>query len=353
MVALQPGFDIFVITSAYDHNSKEILAGIETDRWTEVTLPGTGAGIKVWYVDKEKSSVGFYKSVVSNINPAAVYLNGMFSLRFVIFPLLAFRSSKFKLVLCPRGMLQVGALAGKSLKKKIYLTVLKLSGLLKQVTWHATNAAEEVDIERIFGDKARVIVAANIAKAPYKIPAPATKVSGSLRLVYLSLIAAKKNLLQVIELLIKSHAGVTLDIYGPVKDEAYWQQCTQAINKSQGRINYLGDLRPEEVQETFVQYDASILLTRGENFGHALYESMSVGRPVITSFFTPWNNLEQKTAGWNLDTADEDACLRAIAYICSLDMETMNTYGKGAHTIAMDYFTETAGLTGYHKLFAV
>jgi glycosyltransferase involved in cell wall biosynthesis len=167
----------------------------------------------------------------------------------------------------------------------------------------------------------------------------------------LSLIAEKKNLLQVIELVNKSVAGITLDIYGPVKDEGYWKKCVQAIGNDNTKIKYKGDLQPDEVQNTFINYDASVLLTKGENFGHALYESLSVGRPVITSFFTPWNELEAKKAGWNLDITANAACLNKLESICKMDNESFIIYCNGAYEMAKSYYTEAADLSNYYKMF--
>ena len=314
-------------------------------------LPGATNSLAVWYAGNKKITKRTFSACVVNIRPAAIYLNGIFSFRFVIIPLLSIDKSKIKVVLCPRGMLQSGALAGKSFKKKLYLNTLKLSGLLKNITWHATNAEEEGDIKKIFGNKARVVVAANIAKLPVNTIVASKKIPGQLRLIYLSLIAEKKNLLQVIELVNTSSANISLDIYGPVKDAAHWKKCEQAIAAGNGKIKYMGELRPEQVQDTFSQYDASILLTKGENFGHALYESLSVGRPIITSFFTPWNELEQKRAGWNLDISNMDECMNKLELIAQMDNDTFNIYCDGAYKMAKLYYVEAGDLTNYYKMF--
>jgi glycosyltransferase involved in cell wall biosynthesis len=348
---LQPDCEISVFTSAYDHNTKPVLAGIETDKWTDVKLPNALKNIKVWYADKIKTSKQVFTSGVAFIKPDVIYINGIFSYRFVMLPLLTVNKAGIKIVLCPRGMLQTGALQGKWLKKKIYLKILKLTGLVNNITWHATNDEEEDDIKKIFGKSAKVFVAGNLPKQPVGKIAEPQKTSGRLRLIYLSLIAGKKNLLQVIELIKASDADITLDIYGPAKDPAYWKKCEQAITSANGKIKYMGDLIPEQVQQTFSKYDAGILLTRGENFGHALYESMSAGRPIITSFFTPWNNLEQKNAGWNLDIADNAACLHKLQSIAQMDNGSFNTLCSGAYSLANAYYKQSADLSNYYKMF--
>ncbi len=347
--AIDNALSFSVITSAYDLRETVALTGIKVDEWVVLDCKGEGEEVPIWYGKRLTKSV-FFKSLKEQ-EPTVVYINGMFSYRFVILPLLATDKSKIKVVLCPRGMLQRGALAGKSFKKKLYLSALKLSGLVKNITWHATNAEEEADIKKLFGKQAKIIIAANIPKQPVINMELPTKKPGKLRLIYLSLIAEKKNLLQVIELINKSAANITLDIYGPVKDAAYWKKCELAIADSSGKVKYMDDIRPELVQDTFAKYDASILLTKGENFGHALYESLSTGRPIITSYFTPWNELEQKRAGWNLDIADNDACLKILESICKMDNEPFNAYCNGAYEMAKLYYRESSDLSSYYAMF--
>ncbi|MBC7508882.1 MAG: glycosyltransferase [Ferruginibacter sp.] len=349
-IALNRNDDIAVVCSAVDLGGEGNLPGIFVNQWTTVILPASEARVNVWYAKKLTGAI--FGKCLHDTSCSIVYLNGMFSLRFVIGPLLRLYKSKIKVVLCPRGMLQAGALTGKSFKKKVFLAALKLSGLVNNITWHATNEEEDKDIRKIFGNKVNIIVAANIPKLPVNKIIRSEKTKGCLRLIYLSLIAEKKNLLQLIELINKSSANITLDIYGPVKDAVYWKKCEQVIAGGNGKIRYMGDRRPEEVQGIFSMYDAFILLTKGENFGHALYESLSAGRPIITSYFTPWNKLEQKNAGWNLDISDPSDCINKLELITNMDNELFNTFCYGAYEIAKSYYGAASDLTNYHKLFA-
>jgi len=57
------------------------------------------------------------------------------------------------------------------------------------------------------------------------------------------------------------------------------------------RVSYCGVVRPAEVQAVFALYDAFILPTLGENFGHAIGESLSAGCPVLCSQLTPWTEV--------------------------------------------------------------
>ena len=92
-------------------------------------------------------------------------------------------------------------------------------------------------------------------------------------------------------------------------------------------------------------------MTKGENFGHALFESLSAGRPVITSNFTPWNKLAEKKAGWNVDIYNAEECVNSLNEIKALDQDEYARYCSGAYCIAKDYFTKSADLNAYKRLF--
>ncbi len=350
VLRLQNDYSISVITSGYDLNEQVLLAGIETDRWVPVILPQSGDPVNVWYASEGKPGIRQMKQIVKECDPSFIYLNGMFSYHFVIVPLLA--NKNIKTVICPRGMLQQGALSGKAFKKKVYLAALRISGLCKHVSWHATNEEEREDTRKVFGEDIKVVVAENIPRKPIDEISKSNKTPGQLRLVYLSLIAEKKNLLQLLQIIAGLKENVSLDIYGPVKDVDYWKKCLEVLNTAAGRINYKADVLPVEVQSTFSKYDASILLTKGENFGHAIYESFSAGRPVITSYFTPWKELEEKEAGWNVDISKEEEITAALKKISLMHKDAFDAYCEGAHQLAKEYFHKRVDTGLYKKLFS-
>ena len=117
-------------------------------------------------------------------------------------------------------------------------------------------------------------------------------------------------------------------------------------------ISYKGLVKPHDVQNVFQQYHALILPTSGENFGHAIYECLSVGRPVITSNFTPWNNLKEKMAGWNIDI-QETEIRNAIRELNGLKAVELAQYYEGAHRMAAEYFFASDFETNYKTLFSL
>lgn len=257
-----------------------------------------------------------------------------------------------KIVVCPRGMLQNGALAVKPFKKKIYLFYLRNRGILNKAFWHATNEEEADDIKKHFPLNKGIVIASNIPKPPFIDIAFPSKSKGQLRLVYLSLITEKKNLLLLLQVLKASKANILLDVYGPPTDNAYWLQCEELIKQMPATVQYKGDVQPHRVQQVLSQYHALVLLTKGENFGHALYESLSVGRPIITSFFTPWNDLQQEKAGLNVDISNVEDCVEKIVSFANIGQNEYNGLCLGAHQAALHYYSNLDTDIKYRKLFS-
>ena len=353
ILSLENEYNVYVITSAYDLRSKIIMPGIKPNTWNNVLLPQSKKTIMVWYGEKVNPDYRAFKKLILEKKPDVVYMNGIFSYSLFLVPLLAIKNLhiKPKIIICPRGMLQKGALADKSFKKKIYLKVLKFSGLVNKAVWHATNVEEKEDILKYFVVNNGVVIAMNIPKEPVGQVSLAEKLSGNLQLIYLSLITEKKNLLFLLRL-IKATENISLDIYGPVKDNAYWNECNKLINEMTHKVKYHGDVLPLEVQNTFSRYHASVLLTKGENFGHALYESLSVGRPIITSYFTPWNNLQNLNAGWNLDIDDSTACKSLLKEIIDMPQQQYDSFCIGAYDLAKTYFNSLDIQKSYAMLFS-
>lgn len=353
ILALEHNYNFYMATAAYDIRSTVVLENIEVDKWNEIMLPNSQKVISVWYAGGRGLRYHIFKKLIANINPDYIYINGMFSLHYFLIPLIALQSLKPKseIVICPRGMIQKGALLGKSFKKKLYLQALHWSGLLNKVKWHATNLEEKKDIIGRFRTSNNIIIALNIPKKPLERITFLKKLHyEGLKLIYLSLLAEKKNLIFLLEI-IKCTQNIFLDIYGPVKDIAYWNECEILINQMPGKVKYCGDVLPINVQKTLSQYHALALLTKGENFGHALYESLSVGRPIITSNYTPWKNLQQQHAGWNVDIKNASESAFAFKALAEMAEDGYIKFCQGAYKLARDYYNSLQVNENYGRLF--
>src|SRR4051812_19810873 len=135
---LKEEFNFYILTSNKDAFSK-IALPVKPDEW--VTLSN---GEKVFYLSEEKITLAKIMAVLNDIDFDLVYLNSFFSKFFSIYPLMLKKQGKIKkpFTLAPRGMLGEGALSLKSKKKNVFINLSKLSGLHKNITWHATSEQE-------------------------------------------------------------------------------------------------------------------------------------------------------------------------------------------------------------------
>lgn len=352
--ALSNYYNFKVITSSYDLNDSQPYPKVAVNQWNPVNF-GEGIQALIWYNRTLRITWAEMQLLINQATADIIFVNGLFTM-WSFLPLSLFRwegVGSASLIISPRGMLQDGALKSNSFKKRIYLTGLKMMGAFKKLTWHATSIDEKSDIIAKIGASAVVVLAGNIPKRPLqKIKVP-SKTIGELRLVYLSLITEKKNLLLLLESISRVKGRIFLSIYGPVKDVQYWKKCLSVIEKLPSHISviYYGDVCPEQVQSRLAQYHAMILLTKGENFGHSLFESLSVGRPIVTSHFTPWNNLEVKRAGWNIDISNIDKISVALQEIVQADQKVWNEFCFGAWDLSRSYFSNSSFKTQYQELF--
>jgi glycosyltransferase involved in cell wall biosynthesis len=252
-------------------------------------------------------------------------------------------------------MLHPEALLQKSFKKKIYLWLWKILGMHKQNIFHATDKKEREYIQQVFGLKTRVLVAANFPKI---LPRQTVivKKEGSLKLISIALISPMKNILCVLEALLFTTGNIEYNIYGPVKDKNYWEQCEALIKKLPAniKVSYHGDIFPEKISEALSQHHVFILPSKSENFGHAIYEALTAGRPVITSYNTPWNDLKKYKAGINVSTGNNSIDLqKAIEHFAAMNQEQLNEWSDGAREYSLQAVDLDKTKKQYKKMFEV
>jgi glycosyltransferase involved in cell wall biosynthesis len=263
-----------------------------------------------------------------------------------------------KLVIAPRGMLQAPLLKQKWVQKKLYLSILKFIFFFKKVKWHATTKQEASEIRHVFGNKSDIKVISNIPLTPYSLVKANNKCLDSLTLVYYGLIVENKGLLDLIKTLKSLNLPISLDIYGSIKDQSYWEKCSLELNNnnSQASFNYLGHADPSDSQTILAKYDAFVLLTKGENFGHSIYESLSVGTPVIITSKTPWKfNVSANPPGWiiNYDdyNFDIDTLKQTLTNLYHMDNDAYALSSKAAHEYAVDFYNSHDFKKEYTDLF--
>ncbi|ABM43159.1 glycosyl transferase, group 1 [Acidovorax sp. JS42] len=299
-----------LITADRDLGDESPYPGITSDGWQQL------GRAQVYYASPGMGWLWRLMKVIQAFDGAAMHLNSFFSFRFSILPLIFWRMLKpgRPVIVGPRGEFSQGALALKSPKKRAFIALTKAVGLYRGVIWHASTAHEANDIRRVMGNKAQIRVAVDIACPPPDLAMQPRQAGTPLRLVFLSRISPKKNLLGAIQMLQRVRCRVVFDVYGPAEDTAYWASCQEAAGQlpTHVQFNYCGALYPAQVPETMARYDLFYLPTLGENFGHVIAEALGCGLPVLIADTTPWRDLAQQKLGWDLPLSQPEQFVAAI-----------------------------------------
>ena len=311
-----------VLCADRDLGDKNSFSNIEVNSWQAVD------NSLVMYLAPETLSLKHITHVINTAEFDVLYLNSFFDFNFTIKPLLARRFSLVKpcpVVLAPRGEFSSGALALKPFKKKLFIKLSSWLGLYCGIIWQASSELEKQDIISALSiDPSSIFIAKDLPpKVSVSIGGLALKPNEICKIVFLSRISPMKNLDFALQVLGKVESTLVFDIYGPIEDKEYWQACLDLIEKLPSNIvvNYCGAVTPDQVADVFSGYDLFFFPTRGENYGHVIAESLSVGTPVLLSDQTPWQNLENDKLGWDLPL-DLVLFARKIEEVANMDAES-------------------------------
>jgi glycosyltransferase involved in cell wall biosynthesis len=248
-------------------------------------------------------------------------------------------------------MLHPQALSQKVFKKRVLLNSLRMFKRITNITFHATNDVERKYIENTFGKAVRIRKALNIPQH-YLYTNSIEKKTGCLRLLSISLISPMKNHKLVLQSLLQCRGEVVYDIVGAVKDKAYWKECLGLIDKlpANVKVNYHGEQLPENLEPYLTNTHLLVMPSKSENYGHAIVEVLSKGRPVLTSFNTPWNDLQIHLAGTNIN-AEVNEIAAALDFFLKLNQEEYNIYSKGARQYFEKFLNVEQILEQYDQLF--
>ena len=243
----------------------------------------------------------------------------------------------------------------KSTKKKVFSVVAKILLLYKGVVIHAANEAEAADARAFVGKNARVKVAEELPmKMELKEWMPREKLQGELRLLSVARIAPEKNTRFAIETLQHCKSGkIVYNIYGPVYEQNYWNECQEMIKKLPPNVtvNYMGSLPGDQVLEKMKNYHFMFLPTTGENFGHTILESFMASTPVIISDKTPWQNLDQKKIGWSLPLDKIGHFAEVIEKAAHMNQSDFDELSKNALNFAWEFVNDETLIEQNKRLF--
>lgn len=351
---LGDSIEFYILAADRDLGDVKPFNDVIADRWIEVEKA------LVYYTDMRMLNWRKLKIIIENLNCDILYLNSFFAFKDSIIPILINKFhmlSNMKIIIAPRGQFSKGALGLKSWRKKVFVKIAKLINLYKDISWHATTGLEKNDIESVFG-RDIIVYTANNLTPNYKnlgFEKTVTKKVGELKLIYISRIHPMKNLLQTLDILQKIKGNVEFNIFGPIEDKIYWNKCQNAISNmgKNIKINYMGQIANETVNDVYKEHHVAILLTLGENFGHSIAEALIGGCPVIISDRTPWKNLEKYNAGYDISLENEENFISAIEHFIEMNNSDYKEVSMSAFDYAKSNSNTEENITSYLKMFDI
>jgi glycosyltransferase involved in cell wall biosynthesis len=336
---LRDDFDFRVVSRDRDLAASEPYPGVACDRWSEA------AGIKIWYLRPPHWAPRMIHRVIADFQPDLLYFQSFLDPSLVAMPLILRRLGmlprNMPTLVAPRGEFAPSALALKRRQKSAWLALVKTLSLYRDVAWQASNEMEANHIRAHWGRHAQVLIAPNLPPLFGVTAAPVRryKVAGALRIVFLSRISPMKNLEGALRMLAMTRTPMSLDIYGNKESAEYWKECERLMQglPPHVTVSYHGNVPPEEVVNVMASYDLFFLPTLGENFGHVILEALLAGCPVLISDRTPWRQLRDKRAGYELTLDRPDTFVEALEKFAAMDDTHFQEWSDGAAQLGREY----------------
>lgn len=349
---LSDGIEFYIVTRNTDYMSDVPYENVDSDRWVEIR-----PNINVYYISRNNLTRKRIRSFIREADRYdAIYINGIYSLYFSILPLYFSRKSKVRHIVAPRGMLSGQTFSSKKLLKKAFFLAGRITGLYRNTWFHATIEKEADDITKTLKvNPGRITIAPNLprqtgsGKIPQRLKNP-----GKMRLISIARIAPEKNILFAVEMLKgMKHGDIRFDLYGEIYNQDYWKECQEVIKllPAGTLVEYKGSIRSDDIPEVLPGYHFLLMPSRGENFGHSILESLMSGCPVIISDKTPWRELKEKQAGWDIDLRQPGMFIEALDHCLEMQQDEYDNLSAGALELARAFVNDSGVLAQSKKLF--
>ena len=233
-------------------------------------------------------------------------------------------------ILAPRGELCEGAMKIGKVKKQMFLRVERMSKIFKNTYFQATSEDEETAIKKYLTQRSDRIF--NLPNMSCKVTLNNTvsKSDDCLKLVYISRLVRKKNVLFAIQQIKKCKTKIRFDIYGPIEDQDYWKECKRELSDCPENviIEYQGAINPGDSVNIFKNYNIFVFPTLSENYGHVIAEALAAGCHLIVSKgTTPWDDIHE-CGGYALSLNDGGSWSRTIDDISKMSEEEYLSFNR-------------------------
>ena len=333
---LKDEFEFSIITRDTDYCETTPYSNIKSDVWN--TLPN---GVKVYYFSENELTHKNIRNLIRKTDYDCTYLNGIYSLYFTLIPLFYLRKKHHKtIVIAARGMFSEGSLSVKANKKKFFIRAVKVLQFFDKVIFHTASEIEKHEIRKVLGNMVMIKTAGVLPqKSAIPVLVNREKKSGYARIVNIARVSPEKNTLYALQILKHCKQNIQFDFYGPVYDKEYFLLCQQAMAELPANVvaNYKGSVESNHVINVLSDYEFMFMPTTGENFGHIILQSFSVGCPVVISDKTHWKHLQEKKIGWEIPLNEITEFSKTIDTAAVMKQDEYNLMSRHAYDYAQHY----------------
>lgn len=347
-------FDFFIVTRDCDGKLDQTpFVRAARDKWND------RPEAKVFYGSPARLNRKTFQALVAEIQPDLIYLNSVFSYVCAKFLLTRRKANlvSIPLLLAPCGEFSSAAIGIRSAKKRSFLAFARLARLFDGVVWKASAVDEKLDIENVIGDSARIESAPELAPLKvvenFNFANKPEKTVGEAKLIYLSRITPKKNLLYALNALKHLTVGkVTLDIVGPSDDDEYLEQCEAATKKLPPNVvvNFFGSKRYEDALKELVDHHFMVFPTQNENFGYVIIESLAAGTPVISSDQISWNETKESSFLKRISLAHQDSWIDELEKCIAMSSDDFKPLSLSARHFAVEWLSTNKSVSTFRAL---
>ena len=341
--------DIYIVTKNVDFGETDPY-NVETNVWLKKY------GVSIMYIEPENYNVKIFRDLYKQFD--VIYACGLFCRSTIDFMLINKQNDAKILYVAPMGVFSKNALTIRGIKKKLFLKTFSALGAFKKIVWSFTSDEEKNEALDAIGNRniKDYIIAEDLPrKVDFELmKKKACLYDGPLKVVFLSRIVPKKNLLYAIEILKNIGQGdLFFDIYGFKEDKTYWAECVKAIRQLPNNIvcNYCGGVNAEDSVHTFAKYDIFLFPTQGENLGHVIYESLAAGCIPVISDTTPWKDFDDKNCRKVISLQNLEGFRGAIKEYLNYDHEKLKYQKLNAIEYAERKYHESVSNSGYKQIF--
>lgn len=296
---VQEGIEPVIVTT-----NQGLPAGIQLDSWLNESFG------KIKYIKTRFHylPIGAFIELIKVMKQVdVIHLTALFYPQSIFAATLGLMYGK-KIIWSPRGELEAAALNYSRVRKRIFLFLIKIF-YKKKVCFHATSQPEQQRIYEVFGKKVRTFILPNFLKLEPPVVTEKKK-----QLLFVGRIHPIKNIDLLLEscALSKEFRKQEIKLFIAGDGERLYITSLKQLAKElgiQAQVNFVGHLEGYPKKQLFAESHFSFLLSKSENFGNVVIESMSNSTPVIASKGTPWKLLEEKKAGFWVNANKEEIAL--------------------------------------------